>query len=370
MQVLRSLCALSFTVLIALSACGDDDSVDGGVLDGSLGDVGSDAAAIDAPTDSGAPRADSSSGSDGGGMDSVEMDGGPDASNPVGSPMWVVVGNWGYRATTTNGRDYSVIAGPEQDSDHTPDLLRGVGFGDGAFMAVGGDRNSMIMRTRDGVTWDEDLHPEGGDWMGDVAFGNGRWVAVGGNGRTLVSEDGGDTWREGEERLPRAGRRIAFLNGRFVAVGDGGMIATSSDGDTWSDQGQGGERGINRLAYGRGLYVVGSQNYNGSGFDIRCYTSTDAESWAECPFVGDIDRLEAIAALGADVIVSTNDGYELWDGSSWTHGDTELPSHLLGADGEYAGAESTRRYYGSDWRATEEVMEGERGLRDMAFGYL
>ncbi|MFT5357074.1 MAG: hypothetical protein ACI9KE_004304 [Polyangiales bacterium] len=367
MLVSRLLCALSLIGFVVLAGCGDDDSGDGGTpsVDGGRRDIG-----LDARADGGAVGTDSAV-LDGGGADSVEMDGGPDASvPPVGSPTWIVVGNWGYRATTTNGRDYSVIAGPEQASDHTPDLLRGVGFGDGMFMAVGGDRNSMIMRSRDGVTWDEDLYPEGRDWMGDVAFGNGRWVAVGGNGRTAVSTDGGDTWREGEERLPRAGRRIAFLNGRFVAVGDGGMITTSSDGDTWDDRSQGGERGINELAYARGLYVVGSQNWNGSGFDIRCYTSADAQSWDECPFLGGIDRLEMIAAVGGDIVVSTNDGFELWDGSSWAHEETELPSYLLGADDEYVGADGVRRYYGANWRATEEVMEAERGLRDMAFGYL
>ncbi|MFK8001741.1 MAG: WD40/YVTN/BNR-like repeat-containing protein [Polyangiales bacterium] len=369
MQAPRSFCVLSLVGFAALIGCGDDDSAD--MLDGGVADVVSSDVGLDAPTDVGTP-VDSSVDSAvlDVGTDAGEADGGPDASIPVGSPTWVIVGNWGYRATTTNGRDYSVIAGPVQDSDHTPDLLRGVGFGEGAFIAVGGDRNSMIMRTRDGVTWEEDLYPEGRDWMGDVAFGNGRWVAVGGNGRTAVSEDGGDTWREGAERLPRAGRRIAFLNGQFVAVGDGGMVATSSDGDTWSDQGQGGERGINQLAYGRGLYVVGSQNWNGSGFDIRCYTSPDAETWTECPFLADIDRLSNIALLGGDVVVTTNSGYELWDGSSWNHDETELPSAVLGAESEYVGAQGTRRYYGADWRAMEQVSEAERGLRDMAFGHL
>lgn len=359
------LCVL-FTITCVIG-CGDNDSTDGGMdvpdavqADGAAGDTNS------SLQDSGVDSALGDVGTD----IHIDEDGGPDATATAGSPTWVVVGNWGYRASTQNGRDYTVIAGPQQDNDHTPDLMRGVGFGDGMFVAVGGDRNSMIMRTRDGVTWDEDLYPEGRDWMGDVAFGNGRWVAVGGNGRTVVSEDGGDTWREGEERLPRAGRRVAFLDGRFVAVGDQGMIATSVDGDTWDDRSQGGDRGINELAYGGGLYVVGSQNWNGSGFDIRCFTSTDAETWAECPFVGDIDRLELIANLEGDVVVKTNGGYELWDGTAWSHGDADLPSHLLGADGEYVGAAGSRRYYGSDWRAMEQVTEAERGLRDMAFGHL
>ena len=331
--------------LALLLACGDDDST---TTDG--GTDPRDGAPIDATT----------SDDDGG---SSDADGG---TTPTGEPTWVAVGGWGYRAATTDGIEWTVTQGPEGADDHTPDLLRAVGYGNGWFVAVGGDRNSMVMRSRDGVSWEEDLHPAGGQWKGGVAYGAGTWVAVGGVGTVIRSTDDAATWTAVDQRLSGAGRGITFGGGRFVAVGDGGVIATSTDGSEWSevDTDAG---GLGSVGYGHGRYVAVGSNWNGSGFDTWCYQSTDASDWSDCPFAS--ERYRRVFFTDGRLFVTTDEGYEhTSDGETWNHSDASIPASAFEAEGLWVGIDGDRRYSGSSLDSLTQGDNAERGARGFAFG--
>lgn len=278
----------------------------------------------------------------------------------------MVVGNWGYRSWTRDGLTWGVQANPPQDTDHTPDLLRAVGWGDGVFIAVGGDANSMVMRSVDGERWEEDLHPSGGQWKGGVAYGDGRWVAVGGVGTVIHSDDNGSTWVDHEERLPSAGRFVTHADGRFVAVGDNGMIAVSIDGETWDDRTQDGAQ-LGSAAYGLGTWVAAGRRWNGSGFDASCVRSTDTETWTPCPFEGEYvrpffanDRLFVV--LDSGYVVSE-------DGENWAFVDQDIPAAIDYADGLWVGVSGSRRYRGASLDTLEEVLSDESGTRSFALGF-
>jgi len=284
----------------------------------------------------------------------------------LGDPVWMVVGNWGYRSWTRDGLTWSVEANRPQGSDHTPDLLRAVGWGNGYFIAVGGDANSMVMRSVDGESWEEDLHPSGTQWKGGVAYGDGRWVSVGGVGTVIHSDDDGATWVDHEERLPSAGRFVTHADGRFVAVGDNGMIAVSQDGESWADRTQAGAE-IGSAAYGFGTWVAAGRRWNGSGFDASCVVSTDTETWTPCSFDG-----EYIRAFFADerLFVALDSGYAVTeDGEGWTLVGQSIPPSLGFADGLWVGANGSRRYRGASLDALEEVLADEGGIRSFTVGY-
>lgn len=279
----------------------------------------------------------------------------------------MVVGNWGYRSWTSDGLTWSTEANPAQANDHSPDLLRGVGWGNGYFVAVGGDQNSMVMRSVDGTNWEVDLHPSGTGWMGDVAYGDGRWVAVGGNGVVMSSDDDGLTWTDHEERLPSAGRSITFADGLFVAVGDNGMIATSEDGMSWADRTQAGIQ-AGSAAFAHGTWVVAGRQWNGSGFDASCVSSTDTEVWTPCPFGG-----QPIRALATDdrLFVVRDAGYAVTeDGVTWTESDVSVPDVFARGGDVWVGGRNDRRYRGDDVDGFAEILLDDRGLRDFAIGYV
>ncbi len=285
----------------------------------------------------------------------------------VGEPMWMVVGNWGYRSWTSDGQTWDVEANPKQGNDHTPDLLRGVGWGNGYFIAVGGDQNSMVMRSADGAQWEVDLHPSGTQWKGDVAYGNGRWVAVGGVGTVISSDDDGQTWVDHEERLPSAGRNIEYADGVFVAVGDNGMIAVSEDGMSWWDHTQPGTQS-GSAAFGHGTWVVAGRQWNGGGFDASCVVSTDTQTWSRCPFGG-----QYIRAISTDdrLFVVRDSGYAVTDdGETWTESDVSTPDFFARGGEVWIGASGSRRYQGNGVDTLEEVLSDERGIRDFVMGYM
>jgi hypothetical protein len=180
--------------------------------------------------------------------------------------------------TSTNAADWEMIELPGLGQ------LRGVAYGNGQFVAVGGD--GMVATSLDGLNW-------GVDWPGlqfsgfnAVTFANGQFVAVGGNpGLVLVSSNGvnwGQSW-SGTNEL----NAVTYGNGEFVAVGSGdiltsnivvatyGAIVTSTNGTDWMEHltGNQGEQFLYGVAYGNGLFVAVG------GGDNAILTSTNGESW-------------------------------------------------------------------------------------------
>ncbi len=264
----------------------------------------------------------------------------------AGTLVYIGVNSWGFRALGSNeGRDWRYCGNPSTGDDHSPDLLRNVAYGDGVFVAVGGDQNSMVMRSLDGVHWEEDLHPTTAcenesypasctNWMGGVAYGDGTWLAGGGNGALMRSRDGGRTWSGiAPDPRPPAVRDVAYGSGRFVVGADLGVVGvTDDDGDSWT---------LHTLwehsfsvEHGAGTFIAWGANWNGSSFDRACFVSTDAgDSFETCdPLVAEG---ESFAFDGARWIATLVDGYaQSDDGQDWSiHSAANVPGSLL-YDGE------------------------------------
>ena len=136
--------ALRRLALVLLIGCGDESgAVDGGNDVETPDSAAADAAGVDAPASDASELPDATTTD--APMDAAESDAGRE-----GTLRLVTVGNWGLRGAGLDG-DWNVCGNPSTGNDHSPDLLRGVDYYDGVFIAVGGDRNSMVMRSVDGI---------------------------------------------------------------------------------------------------------------------------------------------------------------------------------------------------------------------------
>ena len=93
--------------------------------------------------------------------------------------------------------------------------------------------SGQILRSRDaGVTW-QALKSPVNTWLSAVAFdrGNRGWITA--DESLLLSEDGGETWREVkvEDRLFLS--QLITVNGELWALGQLGALRPSDGGKTW-----------------------------------------------------------------------------------------------------------------------------------------
>lgn len=343
--------ACAIGLALGAAACGDDDddltTVQAGTgsvrildatvpIEGSAGTDGSQAGSGGSAADAG--RRDAGAIADAG-NDSGAMDAGTDAAQedasmqdaaPPSEPPTILlgVGNFGLRASSEDGTTWTICGNSGGGDNHSPDLLRNVAYGDGIFVAVGGDRNSMVMRSADGVRWEEDLHPTDAcpgepypntclNWMGGVAFGDGVWLAGGGNGALIRSTDAGKTW-EGVKPAMNVGpiRDITWGSGLFVASNDNGALLVSEDnGDSWTSHPV--WTHPMQVTAGGGTFVAFGSAYNGSGFDYACFVSTDGGSvWNSCP--GLISHANSFAYDGTQWVAAIDDAFATsTDGVEW-----------------------------------------------------
>jgi hypothetical protein len=341
--------------LALLVACSADDST--ASLSPAHGDAGQGASD---PADQG--DAGGGGGSDAGGglgpsdagatIDApTTTDGGlaPDAAPPPG--FFVAVGYGGRRLRSADGTawtdDQEDVANGGDDSY----LLRDVGAGAGAVVAVGW----RVKRSLDARAWTETSQMT--QWFGGIAYAKGTWVAAGGYGRHAHSADG-KTWVDVDDPHTDAFRSLAYgdvLGGRWVAAGDGGRCRWTGDGATWTDGASVGF-GVSDLAFGAGVFVatggtaVATSNDGGatwhahgplaSGTDGvafgragfvavgggHAFVSPDGATWTDTPGAG----VSGVVAYGGGVYVAIDYGghvHRSTDGKVWTHPAT------LGANG-------------------------------------
>ena len=116
--------------------------------------------------------------------------------------------------------------------------------------------------------WGQRTAPGTGYGLNAVAFGNGVFVAVGGNGTTLVSSDGAN-WTNSSPGNYGEWRNVRFLNGQFTVVGITNQMLQSSNGINWTTT----TLPLGNywdIAFGNGRYVVaGTTNF----------VSTDGVTW-------------------------------------------------------------------------------------------
>ncbi len=188
-------------------------------------------------------------------------------SAEVGEPLALVLVGDGRHVITTH--DYgATIAHDSYETleAHGDELQRGVCWGAGRFVAVGGNVDRRWWTSPDGVQWQAHDSQEGGP-MADCAWGNGRFVSS--DGSPVWSADG-ITWNSGQRYNfnPNHLRGSTYGGGLFVFVGDNGRVAVTEDGESWLRDTVLSIGGLRNIAWGGGVFVaVGAEGWIASSSD-------------------------------------------------------------------------------------------------------
>lgn len=385
-----TLCALALSTWPLLQACAadadDDDTGAPGTVtdasgdpmetasaDGDTGSSGADpsstagtsvsttattATATDPTAGDSSSAGDDSSGS---GDDTASVD--PDA-------IAVAVGYGTRRVRSVDGLTWTDFIEVNPNGGDDNDLLRGVGYGDGVFVAVGGGGEGFSMRSTDGITWTDENHTIGSFLSDVVVLDDGTFVAAGGNGLRVRSVDGGVTWIDPSEYFAGHHRAIAAGNGVAVAVGhtygDGnaGLVTTTADGATWTELQIGGG------AYSGGSIVFGNGTFVARDDAGQLRASADGIAWTDADVAPSGDHRPV---FGDDAFwIGSDDGY--WtsaDGLQWTpYASDQVRDPVVWFHGQYLTLGWPASIAASsDLTAWQTVFEpGGSGLTDIAIG--
>jgi hypothetical protein len=155
----------------------------------------------------------------------------------------------------------------------TRTFLRGLAYGHGLFVAVGGsyvDAPGIIVTSRDGVTWRE-RKGSGKSNLYGVAFDHGLFVAVGESGAICTSVDG-VRWRSRPSGVSATLlATVVAGNGIFVGGGDCGTIVTSTNGVDWTLTSLGAPVYVGTIRFRDGAFVINDAS--------ATFTSTNGLTW-------------------------------------------------------------------------------------------
>lgn len=194
-----------------------------------------------------------------------------------GTGLCVAVGSFGGDNILANTSDGKTWKTGKHEAKYVK-YIRGLTFGNGQFLALGGDPGSVglskpfVMFSKDGLQWSEPLDIPGKHMLRRAVWGNGLFVAVGDRGRRAASKDGKEWSEAPEAKAIDTCTDVCFGNGVFVGVGLHGLRMRSTDGLKWTAR-QTGEEGehLNSVVFAGGKFVA-----VGAG---ATYTSVDGEKW-------------------------------------------------------------------------------------------
>jgi hypothetical protein len=202
-----------------------------------------------------------------------------------GGGKLVAIGSFGGSnifASTTDGTNWKTSV---QDAQYSR-YIRGIGFGNDRFIALGGDPGSVglarpfVLTSTDGEKWNGPTDIPGKFMVRRVAFGNKKFVAVGDRGRRAASEDGLKWTDAPEVKAIDTLIDVAFGNGVFVGVGLNGLRMLTTDGVKWTDR-QTGDEGehLNSVVFAKDRFVavgVGATFFSPDGVKWERSSNTDA----------------------------------------------------------------------------------------------
>ena len=240
--------------------------------------------------------------------------------------------------TTSNDSVTDWTAGTLTSSD----AWKGVGFGNGTYVAVGGTGIAPVTSySTDGITWSTGTYPTGGNGPNSVVYGAGVWVSPILDSNDVATSSDGITFTFQSNVLPatRDWIDIAFAGGYFVTIDQSGTTsaAYSTNGTTWSTGVLSASVNWTSVAGG----VVGSTTYfvavSGtiSNSTTASYSTDNGATWTSSTLPAS-DRWSSIA-YGNDIFVavagntgstSTNAAYSTNGGATWTS--STLPGAAAG----------------------------------------
>lgn len=286
------------------------------------------------------------------------------------TPLFVAVGHNGLRLVSENGSDWKNLQlGKEGE------VYRAVRSGNGRHVAVGtyGGEN-IFAATTDGVTWKTgNKEAKYVKYFRGLAFGNGMFLGLGGDPGSVgssspfvVTSTEGATWSDfisipGKHIL----RRAAWGNDRWVGVGDRGRRATSPDGKDWKDAPD--AKAIDTLvdvAFGKNIFA-------GVGLHGLRMTSEDGLRW-NAPLRGEEgEHLNSILWAG-DHFVAVGAGATWFstDGVDWKReSNKDAPLTVAFGNKMFVGANWKGRLLRStdavEWK---QVYKAEHHVETVSFG--
>jgi photosystem II stability/assembly factor-like uncharacterized protein len=182
-----------------------------------------------------------------------------------------VFGNERWVALTSDGKLRCSTDGIEWNPAYLPveSFLRGVAFGNGQFVAVGGSYlggGSIILTSANGRSWTLH-HCPSKQVLHAVAYSGDRFIAVGASGTILTSKTG-QRWQKQASDTGATLAAIAYGNGTYVIGGDDGLMLSSRDAQTWTRQTSGTSRYLGHMVFDRERFVAttgGLQLESGDG---------------------------------------------------------------------------------------------------------
>lgn len=286
------------------------------------------------------------------------------------SGLFVAVGHNGLRMTSTDGVAWSNLS-----TGREGDIYRSACFGDGRFAAVGSyGGDNIFAGSRDGVMWSTSkLDAKYSKYFRGIGFGQGGFLAVGGDPGSVGSSSpllcrssDGVTWGgyvefSGKNIL----RRVAFGDGRFVGVGDRGRRATSKDGATWVDAPE--VKAIDTMVdvvFGGGIFV-------GVGLHGLRMSTRDGLEWSPRQVGEEGEHLNSVVWTGERfVAIGAGATYFSADGAKWNREpNRDAPTMATFGSGLFIGSRWRGRIVRStdaiDWR---EVFKADHHVEAIAFG--
>ncbi len=168
-----------------------------------------------------------------------------------GSGAFVAVGLNGTLLSSTDGSAWTAITPAP-----TPHHINGITYGQGIFVAVTDEGESILMGP--GLL----VVPTGStEGLNAVAYGQARYVAVGEAGTIFTLDQSGSSWVPRTSGVTGDLYGIAYSNGLFVAVGwdyeaQAAILVTSPDGIAWTVRDPGVGHYMSGAGAGRGLYFA------------------------------------------------------------------------------------------------------------------
>jgi len=160
--------------------------------------------------------------------------GGVAYGTPSGVPTFVAVANSLAMRSTNNGVSWSAAATPPTISNAFLGICWSADLS--LFVAVSTGVTAYVSTSPDGDVWTSRTAPAG-VWA-EVVWGNGTFVAVGGdiNGPVVMTSPDGVNWTSRTTSATTVISGVAFGAGLFVGVCESGSnrIHTSPDGITWT----------------------------------------------------------------------------------------------------------------------------------------
>lgn len=198
-----------------------------------------------------------------------------------GNGRYVTVGTYGGENIFASTADGTGWQSGKKEAKYVK-YFRGLSFGNGHFLGLGGDPGSVggskpfVLTSTDGITWSDFIDISGKHILRRAAWGNDRWVGVGDRGRRATSTDGKE-WKDAPDaRAIDTLVDVAFGKNIFVGVGLHGLRMTSEDGLKWSAplRGEEGEH-LNSILWAGDRFVA-----VGAG---ATYFSPDGTNWKREP---------------------------------------------------------------------------------------